>query len=145
MAGDSIARMKKSGFLITTARGGIVDENALVTALEKGLLRGAGIYVWVDAPPPLNHKLINFDNVILTMHTAGITEEAKQRQGIYAARQWLQIIAGENSAPGVIRLISICEDKKKKDKVQLDKLSNILLIGCEGNTDQEMYQKLINQ
>ena len=33
----------------------------------------------------------------------------------------------------------------KKDKVQLDKLSNILLIGCEGNTDQEMYQKLINQ
>jgi diaminopropionate ammonia-lyase len=56
-----------------------------------------------------------------------------------------QIIAGENSAPGVISLISICEDKKKKDKVQLDKLSNILLIGCEGNTDQEMYQKLINQ
>tara|TARA_B100000700_G_scaffold319785_1_gene415700 strand:+ start:125 stop:1252 length:1128 start_codon:yes stop_codon:yes gene_type:complete len=56
-----------------------------------------------------------------------------------------QIIAGENSAPGVISLISICEDKKKKDKVQLDELSNILLIGCEGNTDQEMYQKLINQ
>ena len=72
-----------------------MDEGALVTALEKGLLRGAGIDVWVDEPPPLHHKLINFDNAILTMHTAGITEEAKQRQGIFAAEQWLQIIAGD--------------------------------------------------
>ena len=45
-----------------------------------------GIDVWEDEPPPLDHKLINFDNVILTMHTAGITEEAKQRQGIFCRR-----------------------------------------------------------
>ena len=56
-----------------------------------------------------------------------------------------KIIAGENSAPGVISLISCCEDERIKEKLQLNKESNILLIGCEGDTDQEMYQKLINQ
>jgi diaminopropionate ammonia-lyase len=56
-----------------------------------------------------------------------------------------KIIAGENSAPGVISLITSCEDEKIKEKLQLNKDSNVLLIGCEGDTDQEMYQKLINQ
>ena len=56
-----------------------------------------------------------------------------------------EIIAGENSAPGVISLITSCEDEKIKEKLKLNKDSNILLIGCEGDTDQEMYQKLINQ
>jgi len=56
-----------------------------------------------------------------------------------------KIIAGENSAPGVISLITICEDKEIKEKLQFDKNSNILLIGCEGDTDQAMYKKLINQ
>ena len=56
-----------------------------------------------------------------------------------------KIIAGENSAPGVISLIASCEDEIIKEKLSLNKNSNVLLIGCEGNTDQEMYQKLINQ
>ena len=57
----------------------------------------------------------------------------------------VKIIAGENSAPGVISLIASCEDEIIKEKLSLNKNSNVLLIGCEGNTDQEMYQKLINQ
>ena len=56
-----------------------------------------------------------------------------------------KIIAGENSAPGVICLITSCEDSKIKEKMELNKDSNILLIGCEGDTDPEMYQKLIKQ
>ena len=56
-----------------------------------------------------------------------------------------KIIAGENSAPGVISLITMCEDEKIKENLRLNKDSNILLIGCEGDTDQTMYQKLINQ
>mgnify|MGYP001211583867 FL=1 len=56
-----------------------------------------------------------------------------------------KIIAGENSAPGVISLIASCEDEKIKQTMKLNKESNILLIGCEGDTDEEMYQKLINQ
>ena len=56
-----------------------------------------------------------------------------------------RIIAGENSAPGVISLIASYEDQIIKQKLQLDENSNILIIGCEGDTDKEMYQKLINQ
>ena len=56
-----------------------------------------------------------------------------------------QIIAGENSAPGVISLIASYEDQIIKQKLQLDENSNILIIGCEGDTDKEMYQKLISQ
>jgi diaminopropionate ammonia-lyase len=54
-----------------------------------------------------------------------------------------QIIAGENSAPGVIGLIASCEDQNIKEKLKLDQNSNVLIIGCEGDTDKEMYQKLI--
>ena len=56
-----------------------------------------------------------------------------------------KIIAGENSAPGVISLIASCEDQNVKEKLQLDQNSNVLIIGCEGDTDKEMYQKLISQ
>ncbi len=56
-----------------------------------------------------------------------------------------KIIAGENSAPGVISLITSCEDHNIKENLQLNKKSNILVIGCEGDTDKEMYKKLINQ
>ena len=56
-----------------------------------------------------------------------------------------KIIAGENSAPGVISLIASCEDQKIKNELNLDMDSNVLVIGCEGDTDQEMYKKLVNQ
>ena len=56
-----------------------------------------------------------------------------------------KIIAGENSAPGVISLIASCEDQNIKKKLQLDQNSNVLIFGCEGDTDKEMYQKLIRQ
>jgi len=54
-----------------------------------------------------------------------------------------KIIAGENSAPGVMSLIASCNDEKIKNKIDLNSNSSILLIGCEGDTDQEMYQKLL--
>ena len=56
-----------------------------------------------------------------------------------------KIIAGENSAPGVISLITSCEDQNIKEKLELNEHSNVLVIGCEGDTDKQMYQKLIKQ
>jgi diaminopropionate ammonia-lyase len=56
-----------------------------------------------------------------------------------------KIIAGENSAPGVISLITSCFDDKIREKLNLSSKSNILVVGCEGDTDKEMYQKLISQ
>ena len=56
-----------------------------------------------------------------------------------------KIIAGENSAPGVISLIASYNDEQIKNKLDLNSNSNVLLIGCEGDTDQEMYQKLLKE
>ena len=56
-----------------------------------------------------------------------------------------KIIAGENSAPGVISLITSCEDQNIKENLRLNKKSNVLVIGCEGDTDKEIYRNLINQ
>ena len=56
-----------------------------------------------------------------------------------------KIVAGENSAPGVISLITSCTNDKIKKRLKLNSKSNILVIGCEGDTDKEMYQKLISQ
>ena len=56
-----------------------------------------------------------------------------------------KIIAGENSAPGVISLIASYNDEQIKKKLDLNSNSNVLLIGCEGDTDQEMYQKLLKE
>ena len=55
------------------------------------------------------------------------------------------IIAGENSAPAIISLIASCNDENIKNKLNLNFNSNILLIGCEGDTDQEMYKKLLKE
>ena len=56
-----------------------------------------------------------------------------------------KIIAGENSTPGIISLLAINSDEKIKSKFGFNSSSNILLIGCEGDTDQEMYKKLLNK
>ena len=74
------------------------------------------------------------DDIAKTMKLLGNASFSKEK-----------IIAGENSAPGVISLITSCEDEKIKEKIGLNKNSNVMLIGCEGDTDQKMYQKLINQ
>ena len=56
-----------------------------------------------------------------------------------------KIVAGENSAPGVISLITVCEDENIRHKLDLNEKSNVLVFGCEGDTDKEMYKKLTNQ
>jgi len=55
-----------------------------------------------------------------------------------------KIIAGENAVPGVISLVASCKNDKVKKDLSLDNNSNVLLIGCEGDTDEDMYNKLIN-
>ena len=55
-----------------------------------------------------------------------------------------KIIAGENAVPGVISLVASCKNDKAKKDLSLDENSNVLLIGCEGDTDEDMYNKLIN-
>ena len=74
------------------------------------------------------------DDIAITMKLLGNSSFSEER-----------VIAGENSAPGVISLITSCVDQKIKERLKLNSKSNVLVIGCEGDTDKEMYQKLINQ
>ncbi len=88
------ARMKPSAHFIINARGGIIDETALTEAIAGGRLAGAAIDVWVKEPPPIDHPLLGLDNVIVTPHIAGLTNEAYQHMAEGAARQWITIFAG---------------------------------------------------
>ena len=56
-----------------------------------------------------------------------------------------KIIGGECSAPGIISLIASCNNKNIKEELELDKNSNILLMGCEGNADENLYDQLLSQ
>lgn len=92
---DALARMKPTAFLVNCARGGIVNEDALAYALANELIAGAGIDVWVVEPPPLDHPLLGFDNVIATYHTAGITYDSRANMATWNAEQVLATLAGE--------------------------------------------------
>ncbi len=94
----AFALMKRGVIFVNTARGGIHDEAALAAALRSGQVRGAGIDVWDEEPPPLDHPLLGFDNVVLSCHTGGVTEESRRRAGLAAAEQWRAIWLGERPA-----------------------------------------------
>jgi D-3-phosphoglycerate dehydrogenase len=92
---SAFARMKDGAIFITTARGGVHDEAALVAALRSGRVAGAGIDVWDQEPPPLDHPLLAMDNVFATFHTAGVTHEARRHVATISAEQILGLLAGE--------------------------------------------------
>ena len=94
MDAAAFARMKKGALFVTTARGGIHDEEALLAALVSGHLRGAGLDVWEKEPPPLEHSLLQQPNVVATYHTAGVTREARRNIAAYAAEQIVSILKG---------------------------------------------------
>src|SRR6202035_804954 len=81
------ALMQKHAYFITTARGFIHDEAALADALRNKQIAGAGLDVWAKEPPPPDHPLLQFDNVLASPHTAGVTKEARENMGRIAAEQ----------------------------------------------------------
>jgi len=71
-----LSLMKPTAILVNTARGPMVDEEALVRALEEGRIAGAGLDVFCDEPLPPGHPLTRMDNVVLSPHVAAMTPEA---------------------------------------------------------------------
>ena len=91
-----LASMKRTAFVVNTARGGVVDEDALVDALEGKRIAGAGLDVFEvePAPPRPDHPLLAFDNVIVSPHCAGVTVESSMRMAEYSVRNVLDCFDG---------------------------------------------------
>src|ERR1700723_1473628 len=89
------ALMQPHAYFITTARGFIHDESALLEALRDKRIAGAGLDVWAKEPPPPDHPLLQFDNVIASPHTAGVTKEARENMARIAAEQMLDALDGK--------------------------------------------------
>jgi D-3-phosphoglycerate dehydrogenase len=89
------ALMQPHAYFVTTARGFIHDEDALLNALRNEAIAGAGLDVWAKEPPPPDHPLLQFDNVLASPHTAGVTREARVNMGRIAAEQVLDALDGK--------------------------------------------------
>lgn len=92
--GQAFAQMKRGVYLICTARGGILDETALLSALESGQVAGAALDVFAQEPPGLT-ALVAHPNVIATPHIAAQTEQAQARAASDIAEEILAALRGE--------------------------------------------------
>jgi len=92
---SAIAKMKADAILINAARGGLVDEPALAEALASGQLRGAGIDVYSEEPPPADHPLVGLPNVVHTPHLGASTAEAQSDVAEQVVSQVLDALRGD--------------------------------------------------
>ncbi len=90
--------MKDTAVLINTARGGVVDEDALAAALKDGKLRGAALDVFKSEPVSASagRRYVGLDNIILTAHIAGVTEESNLRVSAATAENVLRVLEGRS-------------------------------------------------
>lgn len=87
--------MRKTAFIFNTARGGIINEQALCKALTERWIAGAALDVFVNEPPTIDNPLLGLDNVIVTPHLGGMTEEAMSRAAVMAAEDILRVLDGK--------------------------------------------------
>jgi D-3-phosphoglycerate dehydrogenase len=86
--------MKETAYFINAARGEVVDEAALISALEKGQIAGAGLDVFDPEPPAKDNPLFKMENVILTPHNAALTAECMKRMALHAAQGIHDVLSG---------------------------------------------------
>jgi phosphoglycerate dehydrogenase-like enzyme len=99
MGATAFALMKPAAVLINTARGGIVDEPALIAALQQGTIAGAGLDVFAKEPPDRDNPLLRMDNVVVTPHNGGGTVDTMQRIIGHAFANILRFERGEPLPP----------------------------------------------
>ncbi|WP_127579480.1 phosphoglycerate dehydrogenase [Paenibacillus koleovorans] len=94
--GAFLGKMKPTAFLINTARGTLVDEEALYEALSNGMIAGAGLDVFREEPLPAGNKLTTLGNCLLTSHIASHTEEALRRMCVMSAEEVVRVLGGDS-------------------------------------------------
>ena len=100
MNASTIGKMKKSAYLINTARGPVVDEGALATALQQGKIAGAGLDVF-EKEPTVHQALIGLDNAVLIPHLGSATVETRTAMANLAVTNALEVLSGK-TAPNLV-------------------------------------------
>jgi glyoxylate reductase len=95
IGGEQLALMKPDAYLINTARGGIVDERALIESLREGRIAGAALDVYENEPLDPNSPLLDFDNVVLVPHIGSASVETRSRMAHLAVDNLLAGLNGE--------------------------------------------------
>jgi glyoxylate reductase len=90
MNAERLALMKSSAYVINTSRGPIIDETALISALQQGVIRGAALDVF-EAEPTIAPALLALDNVVVTPHTASATTETRDKMAEMVAQNIFEI------------------------------------------------------
>ncbi len=91
---DEFRRMKPTAFVLNVARGGVVDEEALIEALDEGAIAGAALDVFSQEPPPPDSPLLRHPKIIVTPHLGGSTVEAQEQVARDVAEQVLAVLKG---------------------------------------------------
>lgn len=92
----ALAAMKPDALLVNTARGGLVDELALLDALDRGMLRGAALDVFAVEPPQHPHPLLSHPRVLATPHVAAFTHESIYRESAWALEDAGRVLTGRD-------------------------------------------------
>lgn len=95
----ALARMPKGAYIVNTARGGLIDEAALVAAIESGQIAGAGLDTFATEPPGADHPFFAYPQIVMTPHIAGVTRQASARVGIDAIRGVIDVLEGRPVPP----------------------------------------------
>ena len=95
LSAAEFALMKPESILINTSRGSVIDEDALVEALQNNVIGAAGLDVQAQEPPDPDSPLLQLDNVLLTPHSAALTTECVIRMATEAADRTLEVLAGK--------------------------------------------------
>ena len=98
---EEVALMRPSAVLVNISRGGVVDENALYHALVEHRLKGVGLDVFDGDFPRLDNPLLKLDNVLLSPHSAALTEDCARRLAVATVRNALAILDG-NYSPAMV-------------------------------------------
>lgn len=108
IAWEQLKKMKPSAYLVNVSRGGVVNEQDLIKALQEGVIRGAGLDVFESEPIPEDNPLLTLENVILTPHTAALTDECVVRMATEAVKRVIALFNGEQpemiANPEVLKL-----------------------------------------
>jgi phosphoglycerate dehydrogenase-like enzyme/sugar (pentulose or hexulose) kinase/ribulose-5-phosphate 4-epimerase/fuculose-1-phosphate aldolase/putative sterol carrier protein len=122
------AKMKPGAFFINTARAALIEEQALVDALESGHLGGAGLDTFAVEPPGFDHPLVQHPAVITTPHSAGNTVEVADHQGESVSAALLQLLRGETPRnvlnPQTLATFDWQGVKPQPDEAELARLGN---------------------